>query len=207
LVIPFGVILAVFSRIIIELAFGENYLGGYPAFMISSLLAILPAYLALYVTALQAIGNTKSLVVIAVVSLVSDVAASYPLIILFGMAGAALARSVMFALTLLISYWYLSRRVRPSVDFGSLKKTTLFSFTLGAPLFLFDFYFLEAQSLGLLVRFLILAGLAVLLFFVAGFAWKPLNEDDFDVLKRASPKKLGGVTGFLGRIFVKRIAV
>jgi O-antigen/teichoic acid export membrane protein len=204
LVIPFGVILAVFSRLIVELVFGQSYLSGYPAFMISSLLAIIPAYLALYVTALQAIGKTKSLIVIAVVSLVTDLAASYPLIIMLGMVGAALARSAMYALTFLVGYGYLSRRVKPSTDFGSLKKTTLFSLTLGVPLFLIDFYFLEAQSFGLLVRFLVLAGLAVLLFFAAGFAWKPLNEDDFNVLRQASPKKLVGVIHLLGKVFCEK---
>jgi O-antigen/teichoic acid export membrane protein len=204
LVIPFGVILAVFSRLIVELAFGESYISGYPAFMISSLLAIIPAYLMLYVTALQAIGNTKPLIVIAAATIVSDLVASYPLIIMFGMIGAALARSVMYALTLLISYEYLKRRVKPSTDFSSLKKTILFSLTLGLPLFLIDFYLLEIIGLGLLLRFLVLAGLAVLLFFASGFAWKPLNKDDFNVLRQASPKKLKGVIHFLGRIFCEK---
>jgi O-antigen/teichoic acid export membrane protein len=204
LVIPFGVLLAAFSRLLVELAFTGSYLAGYPAFVISSLFAIVPAYFMLYVTALQATGNTRSLIVIAVVSLMSDLVASYYLIIQFGMIGAAFARIVMFVATLLTSYGFLRRKVNPSFDFGSLKKTTLFSLTLGVPLLLFDFFFLEAYGFSLLFRFIILAGSSLLLFFVAGFVWKPLSENDLEVLRKASPKKLAGLTSLIGKIFCEK---
>jgi O-antigen/teichoic acid export membrane protein len=204
LVIPFGVILAAFSRLLVELAFTASYLAGYPVFVISSLLAIVPAYFMLYVTALQATGNTRSLIVIAVVSLMSDLVASYFLIIRLGMIGAAFARIVMYVATLLTSYGFLRRKVNPSVDFSSLKKIALFSLTLGLPLLLFDFFFLEAYGFSLLFRFLALAGLSLLLFLVAGFVWKPLSEDDLEVLKQASPKKLAGLLSLIGKIFCEK---
>nr|MDO8135791.1 oligosaccharide flippase family protein [Candidatus Njordarchaeum guaymaensis] len=204
LVIPFGVVLASLSPMLIEVVFGWRYIAGSPAFTVSCLFAIIPAYNLLYVTALQAIGDTKPLVAIVVVSFVADVVAAYILTPIFGIVGTALARSVMYAITAVVSYCFLRRRLTPPMDLGSLAKMILFSLTIGLPLYLIDVLIVYWFGFTLLIGTAILIGSAVLLFFVAGAIWKPLNYDDFNVLIRAFPGSLRGVVNSLRRFFCKK---
>jgi O-antigen/teichoic acid export membrane protein len=206
LVIPAGVSLAAISRTAITIAYGPAYLNGAIPFALLTATAILPAYAALLVTAIQAIGETRPLLKIGAASTLADVAVVAALAKPLGVVGAALARVAMLAVTLALSYCTLRSKVKLALDASSLKKALLASAALAAPMALGEWLFINVTYTRPLIRLLIDAALFAGIGLMALIKLRPLTIEDFELLKQTLPKRLHGTLDFMEKTSIKSAA-
>jgi len=115
-ILPLGAGLAAISRTAISIAYGPAYATSATPFAILTATAILPAYLAINTSALQAIAETKALAKAGATSAFVEIAMVSILAKPFGANGAVLARVAMYATALLLTQRVLTMKAGIGID-------------------------------------------------------------------------------------------
>jgi len=123
LALPIGLSLAAISPTAIRIAYGQAYTEGAIPFALLTATAILPAYVLINTSTLQAMAETKPLAKIGVASAIVDIAFVTVLVKLLGANGAALARIAMYATAFLLTQKTLASKAQIRIDLTHLRKT------------------------------------------------------------------------------------
>ena len=192
-VIPIGFALASVASTAVTVAYGKAYLTATIPFAILTASAIVPAYLALMVITLQAVGRTQPLIKIGSAAALTEVALTATLVLPLNVVGSALARFGMSAVAVLLAYGCVKGTWWPRTDRTSLGKGLVLSALVSGVLFAFDSFTANAiPSLTPLGRIL-LDGAVFLFVYASGLiALKPFVSQDIDLLKAALPPNLQG---------------
>ena len=189
-VIPLSLSLAAVSRTAISVAYGPAYVIGAVPFVILTLATIMAAYSMLFSTALQAVGETKAMMKIGVVSVAVELLLTALLARPLSATGAALARTAMFIVGVVLGYRVLSGKVRIAVDTGSIVRAAIFGAILATPLLAAEWVLTDVapQPLPLIL------GVEGFLFLAVGLIvvkkWKPIEAQDLELIKEALPRSL-----------------
>lgn len=189
IVIPVSLSLAAASHSAITLAYGADYTQGAAPFAILTATSIVQGYLAIFVTALEATGETGALMKISAASAITGTVLIVILARPLGMVGAAIARSVMFAASLVLCHRALKKRAEFKSDTRSLKKALMLSIALAVPIAAMDWTLTNTAKLNLPTRITIETTYFTLAGLIAAKKLKPFETRDFELLKKALPKQ------------------
>lgn len=190
MVIPASVCLAAASQTAIRVAYGPDYLVGAVPFAVLTIVAAVPAYGTLFGTALQAVGETKAIAKIGLISVTINIVTITLLTKPLNVVGTALGRVAMLLAGLTLSYKMLKESVSITVDMPSLKKSILVSATIATPMALVDWFYADSIPLSLPWRLAIEATLFTFVGIVAVKMWKLFEADDFKLIRQALPRQL-----------------
>jgi len=203
-VIPGSFCLAAIASTAVRVAYGPAYLAATIPFALLVISGVFNAYQTLMVTALQSIAKTRPLLTIAAVAAVIEVVLTAVLVAYLNVVGSAIARFGMVLVSLLLTYWYVKGEWWPSLDNRQLGKCLALSVLCAVALFGFDSRLRTALTISPLPRLLLDAALFVVIYFAGLVALKPLNPDDIDLLKAATPTSLHRPLRTLERLVVKK---
>ena len=139
LVLPLGAGLAAIARTAITIAYGPAYIDGAAAFALLTATAILPAYVSINTSTLQALAETRILAKIGAASAAVDVMLVTVLAKPLGVNGAALARIGMYAISFIWTQMTLASKAQIRIDCNHLKKTTAAAAAVGLLLATIDY--------------------------------------------------------------------
>jgi len=204
LVLPIGASLAAISPTAITIAYGPAYTEGAIPFGLLTATAILPAYVSINTSTLQAIAETKVLAKIGTASAVIDMALVAILVKPLGVNGAALARIGMFLTAFLLMQKTLAERAHARVDLTHLRKTIALAATVGLPLAALDYTLTNLHPINPIAR-LILEGILFLITYAVSLKRLKIVEiGDLDLLKKALPAELEKTVDRLGSFIANR---
>jgi len=198
-VLPLSLSLAAASQTAVVLAYGPAYLPGVLPFAVLTMLSIVQAYEALFVTVLLAVGETGALMNIGLISSVSD---AVVIVVLGGwlrVMGAVVARVVMFFVSLTLCYWEVKKILRFAIDVDSFKRALLLSTVVAVPIAFADSTLMNVFQMNPFVTLLIDGTIFVSVGLLVARKFKLFKVEDIELLRQALPKRLHGLIGFVER--------
>jgi len=197
LILPIGAGLAAISPTAITIAYGRAYIECAVPFALLTATAILPAYISMNTSTLQAIAETKILAKIGAASAIIDLALVTILVKPFGANGAALARVGTYALTFVLIQKILASKAQIKVDLSHLGKTIALAVAVALPLAIVDHALTYLYAINTMTR-LILEGISFLIaytFFLR--LLRVIEERDLELLRKAMPNQLEKILDML----------
>lgn len=197
LIFPAAIGLAAISETSLAFLFGKGYsLAGLPL-TILSVAYIMTAYNVVFMTALQAIGETGVFVKIAVATMVVQTSLVIVLSPSLGMLGPTLARTAMQVVGFAYPLYVLRRRIDVEIDTKAAGGAALASCLMALPISLVD-----GMLKGLLVtsyRFVLDVFLGVLLYSIFVILLRLLEKNDLELLRQVVPREAGSILDLLER--------
>jgi len=201
-IIPSCTLLAVVAPTALDFFYGPNYVSGATALTILAISIIILALFTLFTTTLTAMGKTKQVLEINLISALVAVALLLGLVPMFDVVGAAVTRLAVYALSLILAAYVLRKHVSVQLDREALWKSAVASIITTPFLLTLEFTmtkeFSVVQVLAvevLVAGFIYLASLRVL---------KALNGQDFELLRQSFPKSFSKVIDVLQTIMTRK---
>lgn len=201
-VLPFSFGLAAASQTAVVLAYGPDYLSGVLPFAVLMSASIIQAYVSLFSTVLQAVGETRALMNVGLISSILDVIVVVVLARWLGVMGAVVARVVMFSVALSLCYWEVKKRLRFSVDLDSFKKALLLSIVVAVPIAFVDSALVHVIRMHPFVILLVDGAIFVGVGSLVAKKLKLFKVEDVELLRHALPKRLRGLLSLVGRLIL-----
>ena len=183
-IIPLSIAAAAVSPLLLQLAYGEAYTNGALPFSIIASTIILQAYTAFILITLQAIGRTTLLLSLGAASAAIEILALAFMAKPFGAAGASIARTLLFATTVILGYLYLRKDIQLKFT-PALAKSLAMGISIAIPLGITDFYLAQYISHALVIRGVTTASLFISLFVLTARRLQILHNSDFNLLRQA----------------------
>jgi len=198
LIFPAAIGLAAISETSLAFLFGGGYsLAGLPL-TILSVAYIMTAYNVVFMTALQAIGETGVFVRIAVATMVTQTSLVIVLSPPLGILGPTLARTAMQVVGFAYPLYELGRRIDLEIDVKAAGGSALASCLMALPISLMD-----GMLKGVLAtpyRFFLDVLFGALLYFVLVILLRLLEKNDVELLRQVSPRAAGPALDLLERL-------
>jgi O-antigen/teichoic acid export membrane protein len=177
---PIFLVIAVFSRHIIKILFGQDYVAGGAALTI---LAIGHLIYSLSYTSSNILSMAKKTRTIFIISLIfagSNLVLNYFLIPLYGVNGAAIATSISFVIGAVLIILFTSKltRIYP-FDRFFLKPFLASLLSIGFTYYLTNVFFEQLS----LFRFALIFSVFVLLYACLLFLLRSFEKEDFDIIR------------------------
>jgi O-antigen/teichoic acid export membrane protein len=183
LLLPLAVGLAVTATPTLTLFVGQRYIGGAVPLAILALAWGLTSASVIINTSLLVLGRTTVLLLAGLLGVISELAFA-PLILIFGLDAAAVARTVLMIISLASSWLLLRRVVRGVVDLNAFFKVLACALIEGGAVLAIEFASYETKLLGLYIAVGALVYLLSLRYF------RILNQDDMALLHKLFPVRL-----------------
>ena len=197
LIFPAAIGLAAISETSLAFLFGDAYsLAGFPL-AILSVAYIMTAYNVVFMTALQAIGETGVFIRIAVATMVAQTSLVTVLSPSLGMLGPTLARTAMQVVGFAYPLYELGRRIDVEIDMKAAGGAALASCLMALPIRLAD-----GMLKGVLAtpyRFVLDVLFGVLLYSILVILLKLLEKNDLELLRQVAPREAGPALDLLER--------
>jgi len=204
LILPIGAGLAAISPTAITIAYGPAYIEGSVPFALLTATAILPAYISINTSTLQAVAETKVLAKIGATSAIIDIALVTILVKPLEANGAALARTAMFLTAFLLTQKTLASKARIKIDLSHLKKTIALAVIVALPLAALDYALTHLYPINPISR-LILEGISFLtIYTILLRLFKTVEREDLELLKKALPHQLEEILNMLESFIAHR---
>ena len=204
LILPIGASLAAISPTAIRIAYGPGYVEGAAPFALLTATAILPAYISINTSTLQAIAETKVLAKIGAVSAIIEIALVTILVKLLEANGAALARTAMFLTAFLLTQKTLAAKAQIKIDLSHFAKTIALATVVALPLAALDYTFTHPYPVHSIMR-LVLEGISFLIIYLISLRlFKVVERGDLELLRKALPYQLEKILNMLGNFIVHR---
>ena len=159
------------------------------------LIFIFYLFLAVQTTAsyvLQAVGKTRAVLVIGLVTALGEIGLSVSLVPFLGLAGAAISRVTVFAVGCAVSLYFIRPYLKGAVNFSFLAKASV---SAGAPaVVVYGLSYAVAGRVLTLVPYTILG---VLLFFGVARVLKLFSDEDKTFVTHLLPARFGWITKLL----------
>jgi len=205
LVLPIGAGLAAISPTAITIAYGSAYIEGAVPFALLTATAILPAYLSINTSTLQAIAETKVLAKIGATSAIIDIALVAILVKPLGANGAALARTAMLLTAFLLTQKILASKAQIKIDLGHFRKTIALAAVVALPLAAVDYALANPYQINPIIR-LILDGIFFLIVYTTCLRlFRMVERRDLELLKKALPHQLEKILNVLDDFIIHGI--
>jgi O-antigen/teichoic acid export membrane protein len=201
-VLPFSLSLAAASQTAVVFAYGSGYLSGVLPFAVLMSVSIIRAYVSLFSTVLKAVGKTRVLMNVGLISFTLDVIVIVVLGKWLGVMGAVVARVVMFSVALTLCYWEVKRTLGFTIDLGSLKRALLLSIAVAAPIAFVDSAFTYVVQVHPLVILLVDGAIFVGVGSLVAMKFKLFEVEDIEFLRQALPKRLHGLLDLAERLIL-----
>jgi O-antigen/teichoic acid export membrane protein len=182
----------------VEVAYGRSYLQGSGPFALLTATAILPAYVSMNTSALQAIGETKALAKIGATSAIVDILLVTVLVRPLGVDGAALARIAMFLVAFVLTQRTLAWTAQIKIDLEHLARTVLLAATTTVPLGVLDY--IVSNQISPIARLLLEGIFFLILYMVSLRLFRVLTRGDIELLRTALPSGGQRILGLLQRL-------
>ncbi len=185
-IIPSCIVLSVVAPTALNVFYGPDYVSGATVLSILAISVIVSALFTLVTTTLTAIGKTKHVLQINLVSATSVVVLLLSLVPLLGIIGAAITRLVVQVISLILAAYMLKRYVSVQLDREALWKSTLASAITIPFLFVLESRIFKGfPAVPVLAVEILVAG-----FIYVGslYVLKALNDQDFDLIRQSFPK-------------------
>jgi O-antigen/teichoic acid export membrane protein len=197
-IIPTCIVLIVIGSTALEVFYGPEYASGAISFAILSFTTILLAFYTLFITALTAIGKTRQVLTINLISAFSVLTLLISLIPLFNSIGAATARLFSQLIGLILTIYISHKYLKISIDKEAMWKSAVASIATVPILIILQLIF--ASFLSVICMFILELSLAVFTYIVLLYILKALNDQDFVLLKHYFPKQLSRIVDLFQRI-------
>jgi len=185
-VLPLGAALAAIAPTAIELVYGPTYTSQAGIFAILALATIFTAQGAILTISLQAIGRTRQVLTVTLVSTVVGLLTVAATVAVLGTLGGAIGRMVLAAGTVILARWSLGSSVKTHTE-NALPIAVLLAVGVGVPLAIVDD--LLIGHLSPFRRLPILIAVFVLAFLSISRAFSIFRTSDFAILKDALPHR------------------
>jgi len=203
LILPIGAGLAAISQTAIRIAYGHAYIEGAAPFALLTATAILPAYVSINTSTLQAIAETKVLAKIGAASAIIDIALVTILVLPLGANGAALARTAMFLTVFLLTQKTLASKAQIKINLIHFVKTAALAVVVALPLATLDYALAYQYSINPIIR-LILEGIFFLVVYpICLRLFKIVERGDFELLRKALPHQLEKILNMLENLIIR----
>lgn len=190
IVLPVSFALAVTSKTALTLVYGINYAEGSLAFSIITSTMIIPALSSLYTITLQAVGETKPIMVAGIASIITDVIVLFIAVPTLSGVGAAIARVFMALSTFVVTYKYVSKSLHIKLQIPW--RILAFSIASIAPLIAIEQLSMISLAKGIIEFFAFIITVIICIKIM-----KPINDQDKQILKMALPTKLKFIIKFI----------
>ena len=201
-IIPSCVLLATVAPTALNVFYGPNYVSGATALAILAISIILSALLTLLTTTLTAIGETKQVLKINLISALVAVTLLMSLVSMFDVIGAALTRLAVRALSLTLAVHMLRKHVSVQLDREALWKSVIASIMSVPFLFVLESVMTERfPAFQVLAAEILVAGVVYL---ASLYALKALNGQDFELLRQYFPKPFSKLIDGLQKIMTRK---
>jgi O-antigen/teichoic acid export membrane protein len=200
-IVPLGLLIAAAAKTLILVAVGQKFATGAPVLAVLAASSILPAYVTLYVTAIQAIGRTRPLMIIGAVAVLADAISLALLARPLGAMGAAIARIVLSATSVALAHHYLAKQVdlRGLLQKGPIVRAMLLSLVVAGPIALLEWVY-PLASLELAVRAMGYLAIVIVIGLPALLLMKPIETKDTALIEAALGRPFRPVAQLLYRI-------
>ncbi len=185
-VLPLGAALAAVAPTAIELVYGPTYVSQAGIFAILALATIFTAQGAILTTSLQAVGRTRRVLIVTLVSTVVGLLTVASTVGILGTLGGALGRMVLAAGIVILARRSLGSSVKTHTE-SALPIAVLLAFGVGVPLAIIDY--LLIGHLSPFQRLPILVVVFVLAFLTISRTLRIFRASDFGILKDALPHR------------------
>jgi len=196
LLFPAALGLAVLSRTAMVLLGGSSYEVGALSLSILALGSVLQAVAYVFMSALNAIAETRAFVKIGLANMVTDIFLVLLLAPRLGILGASIARVGMWVVYFILMLNTLKRHIRIEFDWVAIWKSGLSSIIMAASVWLLD-----NLSIGLVPNTVLRIGIdlcsGVLVYGILLLLLRTLEPEDFSLLRSLLPQRLHGVLSFL----------
>jgi len=202
LILPIGASLAAISPTAITIAYGQTYIEGSFPFALLTATAILPAYVSINTSTLQAIAETKVLAKIGAASAIIDIALVAVLVKPFEANGAALARTAMFLTAFILMQKTLALKAQIKIDLSHFTRTMALAAIVALPLAAIDYTLTYPYPINPITR-LILEGISFLTVYTISLRlFRIVERGDLELLKKALPHQLEKILKMLEGLFI-----
>jgi len=196
-VLPFSLSLSAVSQTAVVFAYGPGYLSGVLPFAVLTSASIIQAYVSLFATVLQAVGETRTLMNAGLISSIFNAIVVLVLGRYLGVMGAVVARVVMFSVALGLCFWEVKKRLGFTMDVDSFKRALLFSTVVAVPIAFVDSALMHAIRMHPFVTLLIDGTIFVGVGSLVARKFRLLKVEDIELLRQALPKSLHGLLGLV----------
>jgi len=201
-IIPSCVLLATVAPTALNVFYGPNYVSGATALAILAISIIFSALLTLLTTTLTAIGETKQVLKINLISALVAVTLLMSLVSMFDVIGAAVTRLAVRALSLTLAVYMLRKHVSVQLDREALWKSVIASIMSVPFLFVLESVMTERfPAFQVLAAEILVAGV---IYLVSLYALKALNGQDFELLRQYFPKPFSKLIDGLQKIMTRK---
>lgn len=201
-IIPSCVLLATVAPTALNVFYGPTYVSGATSLVILAISIIALALFTLLTTTLTAIGKTRQVLQINVISAIFTITLLLSLVPIFEAVGAAATRLFVQVISLILAAYMLRRYVNVQLDGEALWKSAVSSIITMPFLFVLEstmakrFPAFQVLAIEILTAgFIYLASLYVL---------KALNGQDFELLRQSFPKSLSKFIYVLQNIMTRK---
>jgi len=197
LILPIGAGLAAISPTAIRIAYGSAYIEGAIPFALLTATAILPAYISINTSTLQAIAETKALAKIGAISAITDIALVAILVAPLGANGAALARTAMFLTAFLLTQRTLAYKAQIKIDLSHFSKTIALAALVALPLAAVDYALTWSYPINSIARLALEGAFFLIAYIVSVRLFRILEREDLELLKKALPNQLERIVNII----------
>jgi O-antigen/teichoic acid export membrane protein len=183
LLLPLAVGLAATAAPTLALFVGQRYTGGTVALAILALAYGLTSASVIINTSLLVLGRTTVLLLAGLLGVIGELAFA-PLILVFGLDAAAVARTVLMFTSLAVSWLLLRRAVSGIVDLNAFFKVLACALIEGVAVLAVEFAIYERQLLGLYIA------VGAIVYLLSLRYLRILNQDDMALLHKLFPVRL-----------------
>jgi O-antigen/teichoic acid export membrane protein len=201
LIFPTAIGLAAISETSIMFLFGQEYSRAGGPLAILSIAYIMTAYNVVFITALQAIGETRVFIKIGFATMITQTSLVTILSPYIGMMGPTVARTMMQLVGFAYPLYELGLRMNVEIDKRAAGKAILASLLMAFPISLLDG--LLVNFLATPYRFLLDVLLGIVLYCVLVILLRLLEKKDLELLRQVAPGKLSPVIDLLERIVIR----
>ncbi|UCG59009.1 MAG: polysaccharide biosynthesis C-terminal domain-containing protein, partial [Phycisphaerales bacterium] len=200
-IIPSCVLLATVAPTALNVFYGPDYVSGATALAVLAISIVLSALFTLLTTTLTAIGETKQVLRINLISALVAVTLLISLVSVFDVVGAAVTRLVVRAVSLLLAVYMLGQHVRVQLDREALWKSTVAAILSVPFLFLLESIMTKSFPVVQVLTAEILA--AGVVYLTSLYVLKALNGQDFELLRQYFPKSFSRLIDGLQKIMTR----
>jgi len=205
LILPIGAGLAAISPTAITFAYGRSYIGGASLFTLLMATALLPAYVSINTSTLQAVAQTEVLAKIGMASAVIDIALVIVLVKPFEANGAALARVGMHAATFFLTQKKLASVAQIKLDVRHVGKAIALAAVVASPLAVIDYVLTHLYPIDLLTRLMVEGFFFLVVYAISLRFLRVIEERDLELLRKAFPHPLGRILNAIEGFIIRGI--
>jgi len=198
LIFPAAFGLASISETSIVFLFGEEYSRAGLSLTILSLAYIMTAYNVIFISALQAIGETGVFIKIGLATMITQTSLVTLLSPFIGILGPTIARAVMLFVGFAYPLHELRKRMGVEIDIKAAEKAIVSSLLMAVPINLMDGVL--KTVLATPFRFLLDILLGVTFYSILAILLRLLEKKDIELLRQVTPQNFGSILDLLDKV-------